>query len=125
VARRPRAGARAAARRTDHRGRGEDDRAMSAFEDAIALGGLDAETRSEAERQYINIKRKYGFVDVLCEGGIDVSIDNQPRGRTPFSRPLLVRPGVHEVVLSGGGYQPMRRRVDVGPAQKTAVKCRR
>jgi hypothetical protein len=87
---------------------------------------MDPEMRSEAERQYINIKRKYGFVDVLCdERGIDVSIDNQPRGRTPFSRPLLVRPGAHQVVLSGGGYQPIRLKVDVGPAQKTAVKCRR
>jgi hypothetical protein len=126
VERKPSAGARAFARGMEHRGRGEEDEAMYAFEEAIRVGGMDAEMRSEAERQYINIKRKYGFIDILCdERGIDVSIDNRSRGRTPFPRPLLVRPGPHQVLLSGGGYQSRRLTVDVGPAQKTAVKCRR
>ena len=99
---------------------------MYAFEEALRVGGLDAEMRSEAERQYVNIKRKYGFVDVMCDQrGIDVAIDNRPFGQTPFARPLLVRPGPHQVVLSGGGHPPWRLSVDVGPAQKVAVKCRR
>jgi hypothetical protein len=126
VERKPSAGARSFARGMEHRERGEEDEAMYAFEEAIRQGGMDPEMRSEAERQYINIKRKYGFIDILCdERGIDVAIDNRSRGQTPFRRPLLVRPGPHQVVLSGGGYQSKRLTVDVGPAQKTAVKCRR
>ncbi len=126
IERRPSAGAKAFARGMEHRGRGEEDLAMYAFEEALRLGGLDAEMRGEAERQYVAIKRKYGFIDVLCdERGIEVLIDKRLVGRTPLPRPLAVRPGPHRVELSGGGFQPMRVTVDVGAAQKVGVKCRR
>jgi hypothetical protein len=106
----------------EHRERGEEDLAMYAFEEALRLGGLDAEMRGEAERQYVNIKRKYGFIDVLCDkSGIEVMIDRRLAGRTPLSRPLAVRPGQHRVELSGGVPQI----VDIGATQKVAVKCRR
>ena len=75
------------ARGMEHRGRGEEDLAMYAFEEALRLGGLDAEMRGEAERQYVNIKRKYGFIDVLCdERGIEV-LDRQAPRRTDAAAP--------------------------------------
>lgn len=97
---------------------------MYAFEEAMR-GGLKPDARAEAERQYLNIRRKYGFLNVMCnERGIEVRIDGRLAGSTPFARPLAVRPGRHTVVLSGGGYQSRNFSIDVAPTQTAAVKCR-
>jgi serine/threonine-protein kinase len=122
--RRPAAGARAFARAMEHRQRGEEDLAMYAFQEALSLG-LDADDRLEAERNYVNIKRKFGFLEVTCgDRGIEILVDGRLAGRTPLARPLLVRPGAHKVELSGSGYRPLRLRVDVAPTQTVGVKCR-
>ena len=61
-----------------------------------ALGGLDAETRSEAERQYVNISRKYGFIDVHVRPARDRRGDRQPAfGHDAVATPAAGAAGRH------------------------------
>jgi eukaryotic-like serine/threonine-protein kinase len=123
--RKPSAGSAIFQRAVDLQGRGDEAQALRAFSAALREGGLSAEDQTFAERQLISLRRKFGEIEVVCElRGATVAIDGRYVGRTPLPEPLLVRPGTRRLLISGPGYRPIDRAVQVEAGQKALFRCR-
>jgi eukaryotic-like serine/threonine-protein kinase len=123
--RRPSAGGVAFQRAVDLQAGGDEAQALRAFSAAIRAGGLSAEDQAFAERQLISLRRKFGELEVSCDlRGATVAIDGRYVGRTPLSEPLLVKPGTRRLLISGAGYRPIDRAVQVDAGQRALFRCR-
>jgi tetratricopeptide (TPR) repeat protein len=70
--------------------------------------------RAEVEGNLEVLRTRVGHVTVVTEpAGADVSVDDQPMGRTPFERSLLVSIGRRKVVASLAGRPTATRYVEV------------
>jgi hypothetical protein len=56
---------------------------------------------------------------VACEvAGAEVSVDGRPVGLTPLRNTILLRPGAHDLLITKGGYQPLRKSFRINAGEK-------
>ena len=76
----------------------------------------------EAQRQVVELQRRFGEVEVVCDvQGATLSIDGRLAGTTPFRRSLILAPGSHQLVVSKSGYRAATRNLALRPGERQAV----
>jgi tRNA A-37 threonylcarbamoyl transferase component Bud32 len=110
------------ARAVTHLARGDEREALEWFRTYLRGSGLPPARRAEAEGYSIALGRKFAEVEIDCElPGADVSLDGRPVGRSPLKKGLLVVPGLHEVVVTREGYQPLRKAIRVAGGERLPI----
>ncbi len=88
--------------------------ALTTFEHFLAETAPGDGHRTEVEADVDVLRARVGHVSVATiPPGADVAVDDQPSGRTPFERPLLVSIGHRKIVATLAGRPPLTRYVDV------------
>lgn len=96
--------------------------ALKAFERYLASVGPTDAHRTEVEGDIRILRQRVGRLNVATvPAGADVTIDDQPVGRTPFAEPLVVNVGHLKVVASAPGHLPMAQYVDVAAEDNAVV----
>jgi hypothetical protein len=61
--------------------------------------------RKDGEKLLAEAKQHVGTIDLRVEpSGTDVSVDGEPRGRTPLATPIFLKPGTHTIELKKVGF---------------------
>lgn len=96
--------------------------ALTTFERYVAESGPGDGHRAEVEGNLDVLRTRVGHVAVsTVPTGADLSVDDQPMGRTPVDHALLVSIGHHRVVATIAGRPAVTRYVDVAAGDSLAV----
>jgi hypothetical protein len=96
--------------------------ALTAFERFLAEAPAGDMRRSEVESNLDVLRTRVGRVSVTTDpAGADIAIDDEPRGRTPLERPVLVSVGRRKVVASLAGRPAVTRYVDVAAEDNVSL----
>jgi PEGA domain len=96
--------------------------ALTTFERYVAESGAGDGHRAEVENNLDVLRARVGHVAVsTVPAGADVTVDDQPAGRTPLDRALLVSIGHRKVVATLAGRPAVTRYVDVAAGDNLAV----
>jgi hypothetical protein len=96
--------------------------ALTTFEHYLAESGPGDAHRAEVEGNLEVLRARVGHVSVVTSPpGADVTVDDQPVGKTPTERPLLVSVGHRKIVASLPGRPPTTRYVDVAADDNVGV----
>jgi hypothetical protein len=96
--------------------------ALTTFERYVAESGANDGHRAEVEANLDVLRARVGHVAVsTVPVGADVTVDDQPAGRTPLDRALLVSIGHRKVVATLAGRPAVTRYVDVAAGDNLAV----
>jgi hypothetical protein len=96
--------------------------ALTTFEHFLAESGPGDPHRAEVEGDLEVLKARVGHVNVVTvPSGADVTVDDQPVGKTPIDRPLLVSVGHRKIVASISGRPAITRYVDVAADDNVSV----
>jgi hypothetical protein len=90
-----------------YRDRGDKASALRTFEKYLADGGseIDAKRRKEVEADVTRLRDVVALVTVKVNvPGVDVTIDDNPIGASPFAQPILVNVGRRRFEASKEGY---------------------
>ena len=94
--------------------------ALTSFERYLAEGGTNH--KSDVQAAIGVLKTRVGNVDVTTPTpGWDVSVDDEPVGRTPFGKPMLVSIGRRKIGATKLGETPVTRIVEVGAGDTVPV----
>lgn len=75
--------------------------AVRAYEEYLAAAGADPEHREIVERDLRELRKHVAQVQVNVNAdGTEISIDDEPVGRSPLKKTLTVSPGKHKVVAA-------------------------
>jgi tetratricopeptide (TPR) repeat protein len=96
--------------------------ALTTFERYLTEAGASESHRGEVESTMDILRARVGHLTITTSPpGAEVTVDDQPIGRTPFDRSLLVSIGRRKVVASMAGRSPVSRYVDVAADDNAAV----
>jgi tetratricopeptide (TPR) repeat protein len=96
--------------------------ALKTFRRFLAEFGSNESHRAEVERAVDVLRLRVGHVNITtAPAGADVSVDDQPVGRTPLGEPVLVSVGRRKVVASMAGRPPVTRYLDVAAGDDLEV----
>lgn len=96
--------------------------ALTTFEHFLAETAPGDGHRTEVESDLEVLRARVGHVNVTTvPPGADVTIDDQPAGKTPIDRPLLVSIGHRKVVATMTGRPSVTRYVDVAADDNLSV----
>ena len=96
--------------------------ALAAFTRFLAEAPPSDNRRAEAERNLEVLRVRVGHMTlVTTPPGADVSLDDQPIGKTPLEEHLLVSVGHHKVTATIQGHLPATRYVDVAAEDQVSV----
>ena len=96
--------------------------ALTTFERYLAESGQGDSHRTEVENDVEILRARVGHVSIVTvPPGADVAVDDQPVGRTPVDRPLLVSIGHRKITASMQGRPAVTRYVDVATDDNLAV----
>jgi PEGA domain len=96
--------------------------ALTTFEHFLAEASPADPHRGEVEGDLDVLRARVGHVSVTTiPPGADVVVDDQPVGKTPFERPLLVSIGHRKIVATLAGRPPVTRTVDVATDDSVSV----
>jgi tetratricopeptide (TPR) repeat protein len=88
--------------------------ALTTFERYLGEAGPTESHREAVERELDVLRARVGYLDVATTPeGAEVSVDEQPIGRTPLAAPVLVSIGRRRVLASLPGGASVARYVDV------------
>ncbi|HEU4536220.1 MAG TPA: PEGA domain-containing protein [Polyangiaceae bacterium] len=74
--------------------------------------------RAEVETALETLRTRVGRLEIASDvAGAEVAIDDQPVGRTPFAKPLIVSVGRRKVVATAEGRAPITRYVEVASGE--------
>jgi serine/threonine-protein kinase len=105
---------------------GDEPRALVALRAQLERDGLPAARRREAEQKVLALQKKLAEIEVRSDvPGLAVSVNGEPRGRTPLRAPIVVRPGKHELVLTGAGVRPVRKVFDLDAGERRPFRFTR
>lgn len=99
--------------------------ALTSFERYLSEGGLniDESRRAEVTREIASLKSRVGSLNVTANvPGAEVSVDDVPVGRTPFSAPIIVNPGNRKISATKAGRVPASRVVQIAGSSVTNVR---
>jgi hypothetical protein len=96
--------------------------ALATFERFLAETPPDDVHRPEVNGDLEVLRTRVGHMSIVTvPPGADLTVDDQPAGKTPLERPLLVSVGRRKVVAAIGGRAPTTRYVDVAAEDNLAV----
>ncbi|MCP3139672.1 PEGA domain-containing protein [Pyxidicoccus xibeiensis] len=90
--------------------------ALKSFQQYLDDGGADvsAQRRDEVQREVERLRSRVATLDIVTRPvGAQVSVDDQPVGRTPLAEPVVVSAGRRKVTAELPGEPPVTRMVDV------------
>lgn len=91
-------------------------KALQWFERYLSEGAKDIlpERRAEVQKEIDELRRRVGRVELQSEiQGVDISIDDEPIGKTPLPEPLSISAGRHRITASKEGYAPFSQTVEI------------
>ncbi len=86
--------------------------ALASFERYLAEAGANPPHAAEVQHSLETLKTRIGRVDVNANVPSEVTIDDEPQGKTPLLR-FLVSVGKHRIVVKHDGAPPQERTVDI------------
>lgn len=96
--------------------------ALKTFRRFLAEFGPGEAHRSEVERNIDVLRTRVGHLNITTvPAGADVSVDDQPVGKTPLSESALVSVGRRKVVATIAGRPPVTRYVEVAASDDLEV----
>jgi hypothetical protein len=96
--------------------------ALTAFERFLSEAQPGDTRRTEVESNLDVLRTRVGRVTVTTDpAGADIAIDDEPRGRTPLERPVLVSVGRRKVVATLAGRPSVTRYVDVAAEDNVSL----
>ena len=98
--------------------------ALKAYHRYLKGGGdqIEAERRAEVEKELTRLKALVGGITVKTDiKGAVVFVDGFRHAETPFTRPILVDLGEHEVLIKRGTEELHRETIKVAGGQKVVV----
>jgi hypothetical protein len=96
--------------------------ALTTFERFLAETAPGDLHRTEVESDVEVLRARVGHVSVTTSPpGADLTVDDQPAGRTPLERPLLVSIGRRKIVATMAGRPPATRYLDVAADDSLAL----
>ncbi len=96
--------------------------ALKTFRRFLAEFGPGEGHRSEVERNIDVLRTRVGHVAITTTpAGADVSIDDQPAGKTPLGESVLVSVGRRKIVASMPGRAPVTRTIEVAAGDELEV----
>ena len=96
--------------------------ALTTFERYLAESGQGDSHLTQVENDIEVLRARVGHVGVVTiTPGADITVDDQPVGRTPIDRPLLVSIGHRKISASMQGRPAIVRYVDVATDDNLAV----
>jgi hypothetical protein len=96
--------------------------ALTTFEHFLAESAPADAHRGEVEADLEVLRARVGHVSVsTMPPGADITVDDQPMGKTPLDRSLLVSIGHRKVVASVPGRPPATRWIDVAADDNLTV----
>ncbi|MBX3234303.1 MAG: hypothetical protein KIT84_21555 [Labilithrix sp.] len=94
--------------------------ALTTFERFLAEGGQGH--KEEVERAIVVLKTRVGKIDVSTPTpGWDLTLDDEPVGKTPLAKPLAVSIGRRKLVATKAGEAPQTKFVEVSAGETKAV----
>src|SRR5580704_12327089 len=88
--------------------------ALATFERYIAMTPASDGRRSEVQQTLAVLRSRVGHLSVVTDPpGADVSIDDQPIGKTPIEQPVVVSIGHRKVTASLFGHPTATKTVDI------------
>ncbi|MCY1019336.1 PEGA domain-containing protein [Pyxidicoccus sp. MSG2] len=99
--------------------------ALSSFQQYLQEGQADitAQRREEVQREVERLRSRVASLDIVTQPvGAQVSVDDQPVGRTPLSEPVVVSAGRRKVTAELPGEPPVTRMVDVAGMDSVRVQ---
>lgn len=91
-------------------------KALHWFERYLSEGAKDVspERRGEVQKEIDELKRRVGRVEFQTAiRDVEVSIDDEPVGKTPFPEALVVSAGRRKISASKAGYAPFTQTIEV------------
>lgn len=96
--------------------------ALATFERFLADASSSDPHRNEVESNVEILRSRVGHLSIAtAPAGADVSVDDQPLGKTPLERAVLVSIGRRKVVATMNGRPPVTRYVDVAADDNVSV----
>ena len=96
--------------------------ALNTFDRYLAESPLTESHRSEVDNNVEVLRTRVGrLIVVSAPTGADITVDDQPAGKAPLDRPILVSIGRRKVVASMPGRPPLSRYVDVAADDNVTV----
>ncbi|MDI3287563.1 PEGA domain-containing protein [Polyangium sp. 15x6] len=90
--------------------------ALVSFEKYLAEGGanIDAKRRADVDKDIEKLRTRVARVEIVTSvPDADVTIDDVPVGKSPFTKPLLVNPGRHRIVATKEGRTSASKTIEV------------
>jgi hypothetical protein len=91
-------------------------KALQWFERYLSEGGKDVspDRRAEVQKEIDELKRRVGRVELQSDvKDVEVSIDDEPVGKTPLTEPLIVSAGRRKISATKQGYAPFSQTIEV------------
>ncbi|MBZ4421685.1 PEGA domain-containing protein [Myxococcus sp. RHSTA-1-4] len=99
--------------------------ALRSFQQYLRDGQADIppQRRDEVQREVERLRSRVATLDIVTQPvGAEVSVDDQPVGRTPLSEPVVVSAGRRKVTAELPGEPPVTRMVDVAGMDSVQVR---
>jgi hypothetical protein len=94
--------------------------AMNAFERYLAEGGTGH--KSEVESTLTVLRTRVGKLDVSTGSpGWEISIDDEPVGKTPIYKPIIVSVGRRKITATKAGEPPVVKSVEIAAGEYVPV----
>jgi hypothetical protein len=96
--------------------------ALRAFRRYLDEGGAGVSPvrRAEVEREITRLEGRVARVRVTGDAGIEVFVDDESLGKTPFREPLIVSAGAHRIRAASPGATPFTRAVELAGGDEVA-----
>jgi hypothetical protein len=96
--------------------------ALTTFRHYLAEASPGEPHRGEVENNVEVLRSRVGHISVTTvPSGADITVDEQPAGRTPLEESILVGIGHRKIVAAMPGRQPVTRYVDVAADDNASV----
>lgn len=90
--------------------------ALTSFEKYLSDGSsnIDAKRRADIEKDIEKLRTRVARIDITTSvPDADITIDDLPIGKTPFTKPLIVNPGRHKITATKEGRTTASKTVEV------------
>jgi len=94
--------------------------ALTTFERYLTEAGANPPHAQEVQQSIETLKTRVGRVDVDANVPSEITIDDEPQGKTPLVK-LLVSVGRHKVVAKHAGSPPQERTIDIAAGDALPV----
>jgi hypothetical protein len=103
---------------------GRFDEALDLYDEVLTrfAADLDEEDRRNLEPVMAELRKRVGFLDLSSSISATVEIDGRFRATLPLRAPMRVVPGKREVLVTKGGYQAIRKTIEISAGQTLPLR---